>query len=260
MNVKEYISSGIIESYVMGLASEAERQEFEANCAQYSEIAEARNNFELALENQLLGDALTIPAFLKQQVESRIQSVVSEINQPKPEEKNTVVRPLGIWRWVAAASLILLAGSVYWLVTMNNKYQDIQAKNQQLQNELQQSTAQLNQTMDDIDKLKHPMKMAALKSEDNGTAYATIYWDTLSASKDVYLLINNMPQPASDKQYQLWALLNGQPIDLGMIEVKQNRLLYRMKNVQNAQAFAITLEPKGGSPTPTTQPIAVSNL
>ena len=31
MNVKEYISSGIIESYVMGLASEAEWQEFEAN-------------------------------------------------------------------------------------------------------------------------------------------------------------------------------------------------------------------------------------
>jgi anti-sigma-K factor RskA len=45
-----------------------------------------------------------------------------------------------------------------------------------------------------------------------------------------------------------------------MIEVKQQRLLYRMKNVQNAQAFAITLEPKGGSNQPTTAPIAVSNL
>jgi anti-sigma-K factor RskA len=45
-----------------------------------------------------------------------------------------------------------------------------------------------------------------------------------------------------------------------MIEVKQKRLLYRMKNVQNAQAFAITLEPKGGSEKPTTTPIALSNL
>jgi anti-sigma-K factor RskA len=73
-------------------------------------------------------------------------------------------------------------------------------------------------------------------------------------------MVNNLPQPASDKQYQLWALLNGQPIDLGMIEVKQERLLYRMKNVQNAQAFAITLEPKGGSPAPTSTPIVLSKL
>jgi hypothetical protein len=51
MNVREYISSGIIESYVMGLASETERQEFEANCMQYPEIAEARTAFEMALEN-----------------------------------------------------------------------------------------------------------------------------------------------------------------------------------------------------------------
>jgi anti-sigma-K factor RskA len=118
----------------------------------------------------------------------------------------------------------------------------------------------MNDVQDDLDKLRnHPMKTAALKSGDN-SAYAIVYWDTVSASKDVYLMINNLPQPASDKQYQLWALLNGQPIDLGMIEVKQQRLLYRMKNVQNAQAFAITLEPKGGSDQPTTPPIAVSNL
>jgi hypothetical protein len=50
MNVKEYISSGIVESYVLGLASEAERQEFEQNCVQYPEIAQARTAFELSLE------------------------------------------------------------------------------------------------------------------------------------------------------------------------------------------------------------------
>jgi anti-sigma-K factor RskA len=61
------------------------------------------------------------------------------------------------------------------------------------------------------------------------------------------MLINNLPQPATDKQYQLWALMDGQPIDLGFIEldVQQKRLLVKMKNVQNAQAFAITLEQRG---------------
>ena len=43
--------------------------------------------------------------------------------------------------------------------------------------------------------------------------------------------------------------MDGQPIDLGLIDndffVKQTRLLVKGNNVQNAQAFAITLEEKG---------------
>lgn len=260
MNVKEYISSGVVESYVMGLASEAERQEFEVNCAQYPEIADARNAFELALEEQLLKDATSAPQSLKQQIVEKIRSSTYETATTEMEEERTPVRRTGIWSWVAAASLILLAGSVYWSITTNKKYQDLQARNRELQNKVEESAVQMSEMQDDLDKLRnHPMKTAALKGEGK-QAYAIVYWDTVSASKDVYLMVNNLPQPASDKQYQLWALLNGQPIDLGMIEAEQKRLLYRMKNVQNAQAFAITLEPKGGSEKPTTPPIAMSNL
>ena len=79
-------------------------------------------------------------------------------------------------------------------------------------------------------------------------AQATIFWDT-TGTRDVYMVINNLPQTPSDKQYQLWALLDGKPIDLGVfdLEVEQKRLLVKMKNVQNAQAFAITLEQRGRS-------------
>lgn len=259
MNVKEYISSGIVESYVMGLATESECREFEANCLQYSEIAEARAAFERTLEEQLLSDAPAVPGNLKDQVLEKIRTSTSEENTADLEEQSTPVRSMGLWRWVAAACLLLAAGAVYWAVTTSKKYDALQAENRKLEAQWQESVAQASEMQSDLDKLKHPMKTAALKSEDD-RAYAIVYWDTVSTSRDVYLLINNMPQPASGKQYQLWALLNGQPIDLGMIEVRQQRLLYRMKNLQRAQAFAITLEPMGGSPAPTSKPIAVSNL
>lgn len=261
MNVKEYISSGIIESYVLGLASEAERMEFEGNCAQYPEIREARDSFERTLEEQMLADAPVAPKFLKQQIEEKLKSSSSEINTTEVREEKTPVRSIGIWRWVAAASLLLLAGSIYWALTTNKKYQDLQAKNRELEDHIQQNTAQLDSFKQDAEILQQPgMKMAELKGTANASQpMVTVYWDA-TATKDVYLLINNLPQPASDKQYQLWALLNGEPIDLGMVEVRQKRLLYRMKNVQNAQAFAITLEPKGGSEKPTMPPVAVSHL
>ena len=80
-------------------------------------------------------------------------------------------------------------------------------------------------------------------------SFATVYWDT--TSHDVYLLANNLPVPASDKQYQLWAIFNGKPVDLGVFDIKKERLLIQAKNAQGAEAFAITLEKKGGSPAPT---------
>ena len=89
------------------------------------------------------------------------------------------------------------------------------------------------------------VKMASMKGmEASPKSFATVYWDT--TSHDVYLLMNNLPKPASDKQYQLWAFLDGQPIDMGLIEISDKPLqLYQLKKAQGAQAFAITLENKG---------------
>jgi hypothetical protein len=58
VNVKEYISSGIVESYVLGLANEQEAAEFEKNCAAYPELLEARIAFEKQLEDQAMQNAI----------------------------------------------------------------------------------------------------------------------------------------------------------------------------------------------------------
>lgn len=240
----------------MGLASDAERNEFENLSMQYPEIAEARKAFEASLEEQLLKDAIRAPHHLKKQIQEKLATTGSETFENEQEEETTPVRRIGVWKWLAAASLLFMAGSVYWALNTNIKYQKELAKNDDLEKQVQQFSSQLAglqarpQPVSDF-------KMARI--EEGGQASASIYWDTVS--KDVYLMINNMPQPPSNKQYQLWALLpeeGASPVDLGMIDLRQERLLYRMKNVQNAKAFAITLEPKGGSVKPTSTPMVSS--
>jgi anti-sigma-K factor RskA len=148
-----------------------------------------------------------------------------------------------------------MAGAIYRAIDSNNKLKNLQADNNFLKDSLNHSAAQLSAMHEDENVLRNPgLKMAALKGTAHAPqALATVFWDTASTSKDVYLLVNNLPQPASDKQYQLCAMLYGKPIDLGLLdkEIRQQRLLVKMKNVQNAQAFAITLEPRGGSANPT---------
>jgi anti-sigma-K factor RskA len=263
VNVKEYISSGIVESYVMGLVTDAERQEFESLSEQHPEIVAARNAFELALEEQLLGDAKQAPQHLRKLVEEKLSTSASETTAVELEEEEIPVRRIGVWKWIAAASVILMAGAIYWAVSTNNKYQQAQTENKELQEQLNLANGKVKEMqpiVEDADKLSHGMKMAVVKGTTNPAMYATVYWDT--TTKDVYLMINNMPEPASDKQYQLWALLKGQqPINLGSLEVTRKRLLYGMKNVQNAQAFAISIEPKGSNPdAPSAPPVAMSKL
>ena len=264
MNVREYINSGIVESYVLGLATEAERQEFEQMCAAYAEIAEARDAFERSLETKLMEDAAAPPAFLKEKIQRSIAPVVTE-NGIGEERTQVPVRRMNVWKLAAAACFVGLLGVGYWAYSLSEKNRTLEAGRAEAEKQLQESTAQLESLQQQADMMMKPgVKMVSLK----GTAMApqaqtTVFWDT-TGTKDVYLMVNNLPQPASDKQYQLWAIIDKKPVDLGLIdyEVRQKRLLVRMKNVQNAQAFAITLEQRGRQNTdkPEGQMYVVGNL
>jgi len=220
---------------VLGLASDEERSEFEQLCTQYPALLAARTAFELALEKQALENAIAPPAELKARVLEQVKGTAQVIPiQPAPAKK------INWARYAAAASVILLAGSIYYNISLYNK-------NIALQNTYDTTLAKLNTVEKDIGVLQQNphVKMASMKGMPaSPQSYATVYWDT--TSQDVYLMINNMPKPASDKQYQLWAFLNNEPIDMGLIEITEKPLqLYRLKKAQAAQAFAITLENKG---------------
>jgi anti-sigma-K factor RskA len=80
-------------------------------------------------------------------------------------------------------------------------------------------------------------------------ATADIYWD--STSSNVFLIVKNMPKLPSDKQYQLWALIDGKPKDLGLFDIKDdNKGMFKMNDTQKADAFAITIENRGNTGGP----------
>jgi anti-sigma-K factor RskA len=86
-------------------------------------------------------------------------------------------------------------------------------------------------------------------------AMAQVFWDT--KTKYVYIADVSLPLAPSDKQYQLWAIVDGKPVDAGMLSDAKN-LAQKMKVFEKAEMFAITLEKKGGSPTPTMEQMYVA--
>jgi anti-sigma-K factor RskA len=261
VNLQEYILSGVVENYVLGLSSAEERTEFEKMCAMHPEVLAARNAFEISLENFAVENGVPPPPELRDQI---INSVISSSETATPAKvisMNAVENPPKNVAWLkiaAVACLLLLIGSLYYNYNLYNRNQQLQEGFSAVQNQLDSTHEHLARMQKDAGILQQNpnIKMATLHGTSHAPqSFVTVYWDT--TSKDVYLLVNNLPAPPSGKQYQLWALLDGTPIDMGMIEmrndvtVNRKRLLLQMKNAQNVQAFAITLEKKGGSPTPT---------
>ena len=62
---------------------------------------------------------------------------------------------------------------------------------------------------------------------------------------------------AQENQYQLWAIIDGKPVDAGVFDTSLAGLL-KMKEIGNgAAAFAVTIEPRGGKASPTLETMQV---
>jgi anti-sigma-K factor RskA len=86
----------------------------------------------------------------------------------------------------------------------------------------------------------------------------TLAWSP--ATKKVVVDMHSMKLPVHDKhhQYQLWALVGGKPVDMGVFNANADTTsIKEMKLIAAADAFAVTLEPMGGSVSPTLDQMVV---
>lgn len=83
---------------------------------------------------------------------------------------------------------------------------------------------------------------------------ATIFWNNKTGK--VYANVTKLPTLSSNQQYQLWAIKAGKPVDLGVI-TDTTTSLTSQKDIDKAEAFAITVEKTGGNATPTMEKMVV---
>jgi len=232
---------------VLGLLTAQERFEFEKYCDAYPELKAARDAFELAIEKQAMENAVAPPVNVKEKVLSAIQQKPASDTSKIISMVPAIRRSSGL-RWMAAASIILFLVTGYFAYTFYNQNRD-------LNNSLNALQVKVDQ-MEEYQKIMSDPNIAVVNmvAMTPAKASASIYWD--STSSDVYLLIKNMPQLPSDKQYQLWSIINGQngqlqPSSLGLFDAGENqKVILKMSNVKKADAFAITIEKRGNTEGP----------
>jgi anti-sigma-K factor RskA len=273
---KAYIESGILELYVLGELNEQEQHEVEAMAAQYPEVKQEISAIELAMEEYAIQHAVQPSLGLENKILEKIAlttvtstDVSENITPPAPQEIKTLplypegyeskLKTLRI-ALVACAVLLIVAGiALYSAHTeLGTAKEQIIALNQDKQkfantvNYMKETNQEL-QTIADMpnDPDWKIVKLAGTKMAPQ--AKMMVYWHT--SGRHVMVDNSKMGLPQNDQahQYQLWALVNGKPVDLGVFDVKADttHILLKMKEIGSAQAFAVTLEKRGGVASPT---------
>jgi Anti-sigma-K factor rskA len=261
MVVADYITSGILEQYVAGTATPQERQEVECMSHIYPEIKAELDQLQAALEAYAQTYAVKPPAGLKAKIFDAIDQAdvepvayITPVAVAKPASKVVEMPARRINYWAAASVAALVATSAaFWFTneTKNTALADQKKQIDILKIEREQADAILANREKDIRIMSDASnQVVVLKGVPGKVLDATmrVYWNP--KSQEVYVGQLDLPAAPADKQYQLWALANGVPVDMGVFDLTQGELT-KMKSAVAAQAFAVTLEPKGGSVSPT---------
>lgn len=251
MESKEYIESGILELYVYGLLTEPENEEV---------AVMAKNNFEIndeiiAIEKAIVALSSGFSPFISVENFEKIKEKL-ELNNSKIIE----LEPTRNWSqyigWVAA--VLLLVGIGY-------QYNQLEQTNTQVAN-VEVLKAKMEKDMNALQlKNKAGETSLAVVRDANNTvvalggqavapeSFAKIYWN--KETKVVYVDAAGLPEPPEGMVYQVWALKLSPltPTSIGLLDnFKVNdQKMFAVDNATDAEAFGITLEPKGGSLTPT---------
>lgn len=250
MDIKAYIESGILELYVAGKLSENENQEVYELMQQHPEILQEVLEIEAAvikLTASVSPHSIDFDSF-----GGKLDNTESKVVELKPKKPNWI-------SYTGWAASVLLAGGLLWTLNTNNKLekdiQSVSTEKQYLEIQIEDARNNLAATKTLLNAIrdKDIITVPLGGQGDYANTFAKVYWN--KADNTIYLDGEGLPNAPEGKVWQVWSLtLNPlTPTSLGTINDfnTDDNKIFAIANANESQAFGITLEPVGGSESPT---------
>lgn len=252
------------EEYALGVLEGKERAELEAHLARACPkctpgVAKAR---WVVVQLTLAAPDAQPPAELRSWIMDAVKASPGTVRAVVPVEKSKALERPAIfpaWAWVAAAALALITG--YTIRQMNNQ----NAQLAQLRKQMKLATMQ-NQALQNQLEMDHMVAMVMMSPDsmplklmpkDKNMPMVHAY---LHPHMGVAITADQMPSLPSERTLQLWFVpKSGKPMSVAIFHPDAGGQIALVAPVNMPRneiaALAVTDEPAGGSPQPTT-PIA----
>lgn len=262
-NLNEYISSGILELYVYGALTDAESREVSKTLKEFPEVRKEVEEIEAALQSLASSAAPYKPegllASIRTKLADRSRAKVVELGEGEKSSRTPWFAYIG---W--AASIALLIGILSLLNTNNDLREQLNSEKAR--------TAQMEQQIAEArDDAENSRQLLAVIRDKNISrvplagqtvapdAFATVYWSEIDDK--AYIDAQELPEPPQGMVYQVWSLKLEPltPTSIGLLDEfsSDENKIFILDNANESEAFGITLEPAGGSETPTMEQLYV---
>lgn len=246
MDIQALLESGRLEAYVLGHSSPEEAVEIGLLAAEHPEVRQEIVQIEAALEDFAMAHALPPPAWMKGLILDKVQQAGKEDKLTQFITQPTTSGPM--WWALLLMGIVLTASMVFFYSKIREKDRATDQANQ-LAATCQDQQARLQLQLDFLrDRQTKAVMMAALPGKDSRYT-AVIYVN--DDQRVTFLDTRGLTAPAQGKDYQLWALVAGQPRSMGVFAIAPDTTFISVPLVPDAEAYAVSLEPAGGSSAPT---------
>ena len=253
----------LYEEYALGILEGEERAELEAHLARACPhcmpgVAQARF---VVSQLALTAPEAQPPAALRGKLMDSVKSAATPARTVVPIEKPPAKRAVfPVWAWAAAAALALVTG--YTIRQMGNQNAQLAElrkqvrlatlQSQSLQNQIEQGRMVASVMMSPDSK---PLKLMPTKDKNMPMVHAYLH-----PHMGVAITADEMPAVSPARTLQLWFVpKTGQPVSVAIFRPDASGQIALVAPVtiplNEIAALAVTDEPAGGSPQPTT-PIA----
>jgi anti-sigma-K factor RskA len=230
------------DAYVLGALPEEERREFEEYLASHPERqAEIEDLRAVAGLLALSPHELEPPPELRRRI---MDMVEAEAVRPSPSRRSWLSRIgelLSARNLALGAAALLVIGLFSWNMVLQGEMQDLQGRIQGMQ------------------AAEEDGRTVAL--EGSGAARQARVEVMILEDHRAVLMAEDMPPVPEDKTFQIWVIEDDVPQPSGIFEIRDDRVAVVVEHrVDGADAIAVTVEPEGGSPQPTTEPMLAARL
>lgn len=249
MNKEELLSEGYLAAYITGETNDSQSEEIASFIASDEEVR--REYFELQKTLELLSFRYSLPPATEVK-----KLVMKDSSVTKSVTFRTEGYAGGVKLLVAASLFVtffsLLAAFYFWNEwrSTDEKLALLTERNLELTHNYYQVNQDLADIREDLAVLVSPefSRVILEGTENSPDAQAVIYWNR--KKEQVYLNSGSLATLPADRQYQLWALIDGEPVDAGVFDASSGNFQI-MKAIAKADAFAVTIEQAGGNESPT---------
>lgn len=246
--IRIFLETDLLEKYLLGNTSNQEALQVERYIAMYPEVRTTYLELQENLESFARLHALKTPEGLKAKILYRIRT--QDLGRKKS-------RRLAIAATVAA---FVFAGSSYFFWDQSKSLQD---ENTIVTNRILNLEADIKQQLEDVRNqfivLNNPQTRKFYVNGNNKAKDLKAVAYVNPVKKLSYINVRNLPDLAENQCFQMWAEVNGEMVNLGIIKnINDKDKLLALPYAKNAISY-ITIEPKGGNNSPTVQNI-VANI